>query len=580
MTLQDAPPVALDVRAAELKAQLLKKREQRISSGLPSAFSISPEVGTRRNRPSEFITALQEKPATPSTSSDERPVPSGAASLTDADLNNLLSEGQAAADAITVKKENIEPIDGPKPSFSLPPVTTTPVSSDKRVALTKEEYDSVRSNGMGDNPASSVAPRAVYNGDPFTTFSRQTHEERKMKAPLPPTGPKESELSVIKKKTAAESTIRKSYEDQYAKTAAAHAQPNHGNTYETLLTREDGEIESMVDKAERKHYGSNGVYNKSDSPRTSQNPYRNDDWEGHKRHDRVVNENPPTAVKVPTLDDLIAVDEDLREWLIITRWHEIEYRSGVLRRRRALAALEEQRQKLLEEELAEGGIIRALTDTPMASLAPTAMAPPPGPTKTLDQDADIKSDHNTLKRRYSDANGSPADRTKEQSHPDSQDRKVRPKREDDERGRSNSDSRYDRHDNRSPYRNRSSGRDYGYGRERSKSPGRRTYENRPPARIEVEDFPPIDQRDDPDDWKARRLKNDPPFYKGNHQSHSFEPHHNERGRGRGRGGTGHLGRRDFHRDDFNDHGDDQPYVTGSNTNNGPKKWDRGDKGGQ
>jgi YTH domain-containing protein 1 len=52
---------------------------------------------------------------------------------------------------------------------------------------------------------------------------------------------------------------------------------------------------------------------------------------------------------VRSLAQLLPVDEDLREWLEITGYHNTEYRGRILNRRRAIVAIDAQKAKLLDE---------------------------------------------------------------------------------------------------------------------------------------------------------------------------------------------------------------------------------------
>jgi hypothetical protein len=64
-------------------------------------------------------------------------------------------------------------------------------------------------------------------------------------------------------------------------------------------------------------------------------------------------------------------DQDVREWLIVTGFHNVEYRTKVLERRRKLAALDEERRQLIEEiAIEERG---AIAPTPIQA----SMMPPP-----------------------------------------------------------------------------------------------------------------------------------------------------------------------------------------------------------
>ncbi|KHJ33950.1 hypothetical protein EV44_g1136 [Erysiphe necator] len=77
----------------------------------------------------------------------------------------------------------------------------------------------------------------------------------------------------------------------------------------------------------------------------------------------------------PTLQDVLLHDVDLKEWLEITGFNNRPYRDKILSRRRAIAALDAQREKLIAEIEAEerGGI--PIQSQPFSS----SMLPPPIP---------------------------------------------------------------------------------------------------------------------------------------------------------------------------------------------------------
>lgn len=90
--------------------------------------------------------------------------------------------------------------------------------------------------------------------------------------------------------------------------------------------------------------------------------------------------NPPvdssnhTQGAPPSLEELLAFDPDLREWLDITGFHNITYRDKILSRRRALAELDAQREKLLAEMEAEE---RGLMPTISSTQTRLSIPPPP-----------------------------------------------------------------------------------------------------------------------------------------------------------------------------------------------------------
>ena len=243
-----------------------------------------------------------------------------------------------------------------------------------------------------------------------------------------------------------------------------------------------------------------------------------------------------------TLNDLLSHDNDLREWLEITGYHNAPYRNKILTRRRAIAALDAQREKLLAEMEAEerGGLPIAIS----SHIPTSSMLPPPIPNKVearaesaLPQAATSTTDSQrdrvvANKRPYSDVqdsrdepNGAKVARIEDRPYSqrikgEEELRRPRIKEEEEEgyrrpRSRGFEPSRrssIDAQDDRYAVRARS--------REREPSPSRRDYGCRPASRSRPydEDFHDRDER---------------PFeIRGKYKGRAFDP--NFRGRGRGR----------------------------------------------
>ena len=104
--------------------------------------------------------------------------------------------------------------------------------------------------------------------------------------------------------------------------------------------------------------------------------------EDYNRGERKNGQTFPNASKSDheVLAALLTRDENLREWLEITRYHDAPHRDRILNRRRAIAALDAQKAKLLAEIEAEE---RAAVNPTVPGLAPfAAMPPPPLPLQT------------------------------------------------------------------------------------------------------------------------------------------------------------------------------------------------------
>ena len=291
--------------------------------------------------------------------------------------------------------------------------------------------------------------------------------------------------------------------------------------------------------------------------------------------------------KPPTLNDILPIDDDLREWLDITGYHNAPYRSKILNRRRAIAALDAQRDKLLAEMEAEerGGLPVVIRHQTPAS----SMLPPPIPNKlggriepplTSAGNSTVDTQHDRVvsnKRPYSDVQD-PRDEpiggkfARVDDRPSSQRakeedevgfRRPRIKEEEDEYRRPHSSGfdgarrpSIDLRDNRYEVRGRS--------REREPSPGRRTYENRPATRSRPydDDLPYRDER--------------PYEIHGSYKGKAYDPSY--RGRGRGRARDNPYDRHPQDSDSKNEPGFGSRIANGRPYKD-PRSFDRGGKGG-
>jgi hypothetical protein len=290
--------------------------------------------------------------------------------------------------------------------------------------------------------------------------------------------------------------------------------------------------------------------------------------------------------KPPTLTDLLLLDEDLREWLEITGYHNAPYRNKILNRRRAIAALDAERDKLLAEMEAEerGGVRVPITNQTPAS----SMLPPPIPNKSgsrvetivaAENSTDIQRDRVVSnKRPFSDVQDSKEESNtgkfaRVESRPPpprvKEDRRIKEEEDLDNRRPRSSDfdsrrSSIDRRDDRDPVRYRS--------RERDLSPGPRAYENRPPARSRPE-RPYEDDLYDDDSFGSGSRQYE---VRGGYRGKAYDPNYRGRGRGRGRGDTS----REYpsHQEQKNDTGFGSRIANGRPFKD-PRGFDRGGKGG-
>lgn len=591
-----------------MKAELLKRREGRGNSSTPPVGT--PGLATKPAVRVEGSSSLRGSPKIPITAEKHEQ------ELNVNDLISQYSESKPAANA-SVKQEktpndlSVSTIQRtPKhldlsaksqaPLLGSPTKVTTPVNNGKQ---------------QGHNSTGkALGGRQPSNGSVSEVSEGEIREDATPSKSIQPLTPKEAQLG-SKSNKADDQPSRKSRDDQTAKPSynrglrdespPRRAPPTNAKA-QLQRPRDDRceEFDSRLDqryqpdqKTERKQY-----------PEPEKKTYlHRDSREEEYRRTEPIAESPreennrqarPREQKLPTLNDLLLLDEDLREWLDITGYHNAPYRNKILNRRRAIAALDAQRDKLLAEMEAEerGGLPAAIGSQTSAS----TMLPPPIPNKvvggrvepplTSTGNSTVDSQRDRVvsnKRPYSDIQD-PRDepvggkvariddrpygpRVKQEDELDY--RRPRLKEEEDVDYRRPRSSGYeparrlsiDRRDERYGVRGRSRERE----REREISPGRRAYENRPPARTRPYESDTSPYRDE---IPASR----PYEVRGSYRGRAFDPNYRGRGRGRARESPFVRDPRDM---------DPKPEVGfGSRIANGrpfkdPKGFDRGGRGG-
>lgn len=206
--------------------------------------------------------------------------------------------------------------------------------------------------------------------------------------------------------------------------------------------------------------------------------FRVDDYRRPEHRDEMKREEVPT-----TLAQLLPFDRDLREWLLITGYHNVAYRDKILGPRRQLAALDEQRAKLVAE------MARAEREAPPPSFgqSPSLLLPSASTKQSFLSDYPSASSvvardfAPSNKRSFSDVQDSPENgiaRNKlarpndpKNDQPKEQDKRPRSREDESAAWRDDRDGRYE---DRRPPRSRS--------RDREASPGQYGFEGRPPVR--------------------------------------------------------------------------------------------------
>jgi hypothetical protein len=586
------PPTQINARAAELKAQLLKGREARASSSTPPVGI--PGLVAKQTTPADGSNSLRGSPKTPLATPGDREQ--------ERSINELILQCSGSMPATKSSVEQEKNTSDPKVSTSQrilklpePPAKSQAPSLGSPTRVLKPV-----SNGkhtVNNTTAKNFQRRPTSNG---SISEGEILEEPTTQKVLPPTEPKEPQTSMkpvdIDDQASRELRNSDNLKHSQEESPPRRAVPSNPKS-QTSRPRDGREgAESRTDK--RRHesdYGSERkAYPESDNrapprrdPRDQDEEYRGAEIKNEQKREINRPNAPAREQKLPTLAQILSHDDDLREWLDITGYHNAAYRDKILNRRRAIAALDAQREKLLAEMEAEERVPVAGNHTPT-----TAMLPPPIPNKvgsraepTQKLDRGIAEPQRgqvvSNKRPYSDVqdtrvedSGGKVARTDDRGHrvqikeeEDIEPRGPRPSGFDPSR-RSSIDHHDERDSPRSRY-NDGRGRGRASGREREISPGPRAYESRAPARRAYE--PAADDYHDRDERQDRASR---PFeVHGTYRGRAYDPSY--RGRGRGRG-----------RSDFQSHLDQKPEssfgtkIANSKLWKDPKGFERGGKGGQ
>ncbi|KAF8866804.1 YTH-domain-containing protein [Acephala macrosclerotiorum] len=538
------PPVnprdpQMNARAAELKAQLLKKRKERANSATPPVPTLG-SAAKQAVRPEALNSILGSLNIPKST--DEKH---------EQDLNDLISQYSTSkpSTGAAVKEEkkasNIPSVQ------QIPPKSATPAKSQALAANITKPANQGKPLGNETN-GKTLGSRHTSNG----SVSEGEIFEDTIPTEAPSSSAQSKEVKQAQNKNmnkmsrSSEQTSRNSREGQNGKPAYTRA-PREEPRRRTPPTSPKGQQLSNSRGDRREEVNSRKENRNQVDPKVEQKPHSEAEKPLQPRQDlrEEANQQPQTngalarveplrqsrEQVVPSLDDILPHDEDLREWLAITGFFNEPYRKKILNRRRAIAALDAQRDKLLAEmEIEERGGIPAPA---LAQPSVASMLPPPIPNKlggraeSVPAPATLAVESQRVvsnKRPYSevqDVRDAPvAEKTPRIEEKSTPQRAKDDEEVDHRRPRSSgfdSSRRFSasRRDDEDPFRHRYEGR--GRSRERDVSPGRRAYENRPPARYHEEHA--YDRNDFRDQGYSSYRSNKP-----------FDPDY----RGRGRGGRG------------------------------------------
>ncbi|TVY36828.1 Zinc finger CCCH domain-containing protein [Lachnellula subtilissima] len=548
------PPAMLKARAAELKAQLLKGKEARAGSATPPVPAAAAVA--RHNASADASSSLHGSPKTPSTATEPH----------DQDVNDLIAQYSVSKPTASAQTKD-------QNSDTTTMTTNTPQGSIIPSSSAKSQESSLGSpikvpkpppNGISSVHAMVKAnqTRHASNG----SISEGEILEDTPKKPSPPTEPRQRQPT-SKPETIGDELTR-IMDNQLAKNSNGsgarddspprRAPPSNPRSY-SQRGYDERRDESQPRSDKRGSYQPDHKPERKSASEFEKDPYQrrsSRDESYHRPDSNNVQKREETKAanpqKLSTLDDVLAHDEDLKEWLEITGYHNAPYRDKILSRRRALARLDAERKKLLAD--IEADERSGLPPTPGPQTSVSSMLPPPIPNKVGPQTEitisptekmeESKGDKLIpIKRAHSDVDdGRDGGFSGKIARID--DRGPRIKDEDDydhRRPRSSGSSAQrwqptDHRDERSPPRHRydddRDSRDRGDSRDRNISPGRRAFESRPPARSTS--FGTDDSRYRDRDEHQERDKR--PFVSvGGYRGRAFDPNYRGRGRGRGRG---------------------------------------------
>ncbi|KAG0648644.1 Zinc finger CCCH domain-containing 45, partial [Hyphodiscus hymeniophilus] len=519
----------MNSRAAELKAQLLKQRG-RASSPTPPT-SMTSRAGRPQPNGEDASSSLHGSPQTPATTTET------------SDLNELISEfaNQNTTKDTQMKDAN----DNIKIQLQRP--LTIPadaaksqvLSSGSPTKVTKPHIVRVVENGINtkNTERKHASSGSMSEGEIF--------EDRAIMKALPSAEPI---AQAINQKDPAPRNPR---DEQASKPQRPGFQ---GRRIEND-PRQDRRATNHTD--ERRPYPSESIR----SPRQRQGE-RDDDDDDHRsevRSDKIASK-PYSEPKPPSLEEILPHDDDLKEWLEITGYHNEPYRMKILNRRRAIAALDAQRNALLAEmEAEERGGAQAVSGIPATS---SIMLRPQIPNTAGDRAVPLSkptiapqdTQHErgvSNKRAHSETQ-----ETREESNAKfarTNGRGSRIKQEDDDFGcpRSSSHGPSRRHStddrpkirgsSRPRYEEDRGVRGRGSSRERDISPFRKAYESRPTPRSRGYDAGDGLRMRDRDEWEDRgRDRSDSRergqfVVRGGYRGRAYDPSYRGRGRGGGRG---------------------------------------------
>ncbi|KAB8299861.1 hypothetical protein EYC80_000107 [Monilinia laxa] len=506
-TNNSVPPVTptpakehLAAKTAELKARLMKGKEGRTNSATPPV-----SVPAKQITAIEPSSSLQQSPNSPALG------PSGIDEhlRREKEINDLISD-YSDSKPMTKPKINHE---AENSIAKRPTHINTTIISAKSQDLFSGSPTRITKSRTNNGRASNGTPaeretKSVENG----SMSEGEILDEPILKKLPPTEPKGNQINtkpanVNEKSLMPEDdrTARSPYtrvkleEPGPLVRRPATVQPSRHD----LPRYREERREEIEFRPERKANGDHRHEKKSHQDTDQKHHPRrfsrdqNDDHhrpEFDKEDAKSVRESKP-----PTLAQILQHDDDLREWLEMTQYHDLTHRNKVLKTARALKELEDQKAKLLAGIQDDQSLVKYNIGSLMTGLImqPQNVPATTEPTDLHDQVISNKRSHSEVHDSEEEANYGKAARHEDRDH---------------EYRRRQSSVDYDN--------SRRLNGDHGWSNDREVSPVSRAYESRP-GRERSYDAGPGGRRS----YEIH----------GGYRGKAFDPNYRGRGRGRGRG---------------------------------------------
>ncbi|KAL3423798.1 hypothetical protein PVAG01_05545 [Phlyctema vagabunda] len=534
-------------RAKELRARLLKQKEIREQSATPS--SGSPQIKQQTVIGDSITQRASPKPALPAPKNN-------------IDIDKLISEFSAPKETAVVKIATLDSADSAQQNGT----HKTPKYPEQRA---KSPVASSGSPTKSTLPATHEKPQSTNDsnakkqrqGSLTSDISEGEIFETPSKPERPATTPKKTDVGPISTNNSTVLPTRVSREEYNAKSTSEHnrrrespprraaelQKPQRPPSRDSWRKEQDNQTEGR--RSQTEYAQDRKLYQEPDQKPHSRKGLRDQSETFRKAEASNIDQKERRAENrqaAPTLEQVLEHDNDLKDWLDFTGYHNSGFRERKLAAHRKIAALDAQKEKILAELASQEHGISTLS----------TMAPPAAPTKASDKtiapSTDViekrvssnKRPYSDFQEQYESGLNSKISRYEDRGRVREEIEDRRPKS-----GGYNSSRRssFDYLNDERNYYGREDGRIRGRADSRESSPGGRGYDDRSAVRYKFED-------DNQDDWSTPRREHPRGEFvkRGNYQGRHYDANYDSRGRGRAARGVG-RGRGDRDREDYGDH---------------------------